>query len=153
MRQEPELSTHLWLVLYKAFQAIRQHDLLSIDATNLGLTDFGILEVLLHKGPLPVNTIAEKILLTSGSMTTAIDRLTQKNLVERLDHPTDRRVRLVQLTSEGRQLIEGIFEHHQQALKQATDGLSENEKNQLTTLLKKMGQYAAQTLPSRITKP
>jgi len=54
-------------------------------------SDFAVLEALLHKGPLPVNEIGKKILLTSGSITVAIDRLEKRGLVERRAHGTDRR--------------------------------------------------------------
>src|SRR6478609_5049977 len=118
-----ELSTHLWLVLFKAHQAIRTLDEQSIATSGLCFSDFAVLEVLLHKGALPVNTIGEKILLTSGSITTAIDRLEKKKLVERQASSSDKRVRLVHLTQSGRELIESFFEKHQESLERATGGL------------------------------
>ncbi len=75
-------------------------------------SDFAILEILLHKGPLPVNTLAERIGLTSGSGTTAIDRLEKRSLVERRPHASDRRTRVVHLTAAGRRLIGKAFERH-----------------------------------------
>ena len=143
---KPQLSTHLWLVMMKSFQAVREHAESSIATTGLCMTDFTTLEVLLHKGPLPVNTIGEKVQLTSGSITTAVDRLEKKGLVERQFSEHDRRVRLVHLTSTGRQLIEGVFEAHEQALCLATSGLNEEEKQHLIDLLKKLGKKASQLL-------
>ncbi len=140
--QEPYQSAHLWLVLMKAAQAIREHDRKSIESSGLCFSDFATLEVLLHKGPLPVNLIGEKVQLTSGSITTAIDRLESRALVQRQASPTDRRVRLVQLTESGRALIERFFEQHLQALSVATSGLSGEEKVQLIHLLKKLGKQA-----------
>jgi len=61
-------------------------------------SDFAVLEALLHKGPLPVNEIGKKVLLTSGSITVAVDRLETKGLVERRAHGTDRQARMVHLT-------------------------------------------------------
>src|SRR6476659_9847529 len=87
---EPE-GIHLWLVLWKACSAVRDYAIRDITSLGLGLSDFAILEVLLHKGPTPVNDIGAKVLLTSGSMTTAIDRLEARNLVERRTDPEDRR--------------------------------------------------------------
>jgi MarR family 2-MHQ and catechol resistance regulon transcriptional repressor len=138
----PTLSTHLWLILHKAYQAVLAHALKSIDETGLGLMDFAVLEVLLHKGPQPVNTIAEKVLLTSGSMTAAVDRLSDKGLVERHASPTDRRVRMVHLTEAGQALITESFAYHQAGLAVATDGLSPEEKRELIRLLKKLGKHA-----------
>lgn len=137
-----QVSTHLWLVLFKAHQAIRTHAEQSIASSGLGFSDFVVLEILLHKGPLPVNTIGEKILLTSGSTTTAIDRLEKKSLVERKLSKTDRRVRLVHLTEAGRNLIECFFQKHQEAFEYATSGLDMDEKLALTELLKKLGKQA-----------
>ncbi len=144
--QSEQLSVHLWLVMMKAYQAVRQHDERSIATSGLCPSDFGTLEVLLHKGPQPVNVIGEKILLTSGSITAAVDRLERKGLVERQASATDRRVRLVNLTVTGRTLIEGIFQQHQLALDRALSGLNTAEKQTLIDLLKKMGQEASRLL-------
>ncbi len=144
--ENKQLSTHLWLVMMKSFQAMREHAEGSIEATDLCMSDFTTLEVLLHKGPLPVNVIGEKVQLTSGSITTAVDRLEKKGLVERQSSQTDRRIRLVHLTPAGRQLIEGAFETHQQALEFATSGLNEEEKHTLVELLKKLGREAGRLL-------
>jgi MarR family 2-MHQ and catechol resistance regulon transcriptional repressor len=139
---EPYLSAHLWLVMLKAHQAIRELDLKSIESSGLGFSDFATLEVLLHKGPLPVNLIGEKVQLTSGSITTAIDRLEKKGLVERQSSSSDRRIRLVHLTPSGQTLIETFFEKHLIALEKATSGLNTEEKTILVTLLKKLGKQA-----------
>src|ERR1019366_5576056 len=98
---------HLWLVLWKAYEAIRRHADRHIRSLGLGFSDFAVLEVLLHKGPDPVNTIGEKIHLTSGSTTAAIDRLERKSLVARCTDPSDRRARGGPLTGGGRERIEG----------------------------------------------
>jgi MarR family transcriptional regulator, 2-MHQ and catechol-resistance regulon repressor len=146
MQTDIQLSTHLWLVFMKAYQALREHDLRSIEATGLCMSDFLTLEILLHKGPQPINVIGEKVQLTSGAITTAVDRLEQRGLVERQSSNTDRRVRQVHLTPEGQALIAGIFESHQDALHRATSGLSDTEKLQLTDLLKKLGKEAKRLL-------
>lgn len=148
MMKEPQLSTHVWLVMMKAFQALREHDLKSIEATGLGLSDFGTLEILLHKGPLPVNGIGDRIMLTSGSITATVDRLERKKLVERKSSDQDRRVRMVHLTPDGKKLIEKAFKAHQQTLHRATSGLSGDEKLLLCNLLKKMGKEANRLLLS-----
>src|SRR5260370_2024954 len=98
-------GVHVWLVFMKAFQALFPHAARSIERTKLGDSDFRVLEVLLHKGPLPVNTIGPKVWLTPGSISVAVDRLVKKGLVSRKDHPHDRRVRRVELTPKGRALI------------------------------------------------
>ncbi|MBY0360182.1 MAG: MarR family transcriptional regulator [Candidatus Obscuribacterales bacterium] len=136
------LSTKLWLSLWKASRSIEAHAHRSIASLDMSGTDFGILEALLHKGPLPVNTIGKKILLTSGSITTAVDRLEERGLVERIDDASDRRVRLVRLTASGTKLIKAAFMQHQKHLEKAMSHLNKEEQRNLLSLLKKLGQGA-----------
>src|SRR6202011_5525835 len=92
---------HLWLIVWKAYEALRQHAERHIHSLGIGFTDFAILEALLHKGPLPVNQIGIKVGLTSGSITSAVDRLERKGLLSRSNHPDDRRTRVIHLTEAG----------------------------------------------------
>src|SRR5213082_3768080 len=112
-------GVHLWLVFMKALQALLPHAAGSIKRTDLGDSDFRVLEVVLHKGPLPVNTIGPKVWLTPGSISVAVDRLVKKGLVSRKDHPGDRRVRRVELTAKGRALIARGFQEHAAAMENA----------------------------------
>ena len=89
-------ATRVWVVLWKAVHAIEQNAVQSVSSLGLGLSDFAVLEVLLHKGPQPVNVIGKKILLTSGSITAAVDRLESKKLVRKTADPEDLRARIVQ---------------------------------------------------------
>ena len=136
---------HVWLVLMKTFQALMPRAAESIAQTELGDSDFRILEALLHKGPLPVNTIGPKVWLTPGSISVAVNRLVKKGLVSRKDHPGDRRVRQVELTAKGRMLITRGFREHAAAMETAVSVLSKNERLALLRLLKKLGKHAAET--------
>ena len=138
-------GVHLWLIFMKAFQALIPHAEESIKRTQLGDSDFRVLEVLLHKGPLPVNTIGPKVWLTPGSISVAVDRLVEKGLVSRKDHRDDRRVRRVELTAKGRALITRGFREHASAMETAVGVLSKNERLKLLRLLKKLGKHAAET--------
>jgi MarR family 2-MHQ and catechol resistance regulon transcriptional repressor len=141
-KREDATGVHVWLVLWKAFRALQQHASASIEATGLGASDFAALEALLHKGPLPVNAIAEKVFLTSGSMTAAVDRLESKGLVQRKADASDRRTRVVHLTPKGETLIATAFKDHAAALERAVEGLSEAERAKVIELLKKLGKGA-----------
>ena len=138
-------GVHVWLVLMKAFQALMPHAAESIARTELGDSDFRILEALLHKGPLPVNTVGPKVWLTPGSISVAVDRLVEKGLVSRKNHPDDRRVRQVELTTKGRALITRGFREHAAAMETAAGVLSKSERLTLLRLLKKLGKHAAET--------
>src|SRR5207247_9442323 len=101
-------------------------------------------EALLHKGPLPVNEIGKKVLLTSGSITVAVDRLETKRFVERRAHGTDRRARIVHLTKEGRTLITRAYADHAADMERlAAVSLTRAERATLISLLKKIGYEAA----------
>lgn len=141
--KKTEAGVHLWLILWKAYAALQQHALRSIESLGLGYSGFAILELLLHKGPTPVNTIGAKVNLTSGSISVAVDRLEQRGLVERRADPGDRRARVVHLTPAGRQLIKQAFACHAGAMEQATSGLSAGERKQAIALLRKLGTSAA----------
>src|SRR6266581_2371130 len=131
-------GVHVWLVFMKAFQAVLPHAAGSIRRTELGDSDFRVLEVLLHKGPLPVNTIGPKVWLTPGSISVAVDRLEKTALVKR-KNTDDRRVRLVELTPKGRALITKTFRDHAAAMEEAARVLSKEERLMLLRLLKKLG--------------
>src|ERR1700692_1603483 len=115
---------HVWLVLMKTFHALEAvaKKSLHVSRTGLGLSDFGVLEALLHKGPLPVNTIGPKVCLTPASISVAVDRLERKGLVKR-KNTDDRRVRRVELTAKGRALITKISREHAAALEDAANVL------------------------------
>jgi MarR family 2-MHQ and catechol resistance regulon transcriptional repressor len=133
-------GVHVWLVLGKTFHAlaVRAQESLNLRQAALGDSDFRVLEVLLHKGPLPVNTIGPKVWLTPGSISVAIDRLEKRALVKRKS-TDDRRVRLVELTAKGRALITKTFREHAAAMEEAAGVLSKEERLILLRLLKKLG--------------
>jgi MarR family transcriptional regulator, 2-MHQ and catechol-resistance regulon repressor len=139
-------GVHLWLILMKAHESLRRHAERHIHSLGLGFSDFAVLEVLLHKGPTPVNSIGSLVRLTSGSITAAVDRLEGKGLVERRNDPEDRRTRVVHLTPEGRSLISCAFSDHEAAMERATSALTPEERRQAVMLLKKLGRGAEANL-------
>ncbi|MDE1178553.1 MAG: MarR family transcriptional regulator [Edaphobacter sp.] len=142
-QDEEDLSAiHLWLVLWKAARAVEQHAHRSIAPFNMGASDFGVLEALLHKGPLTVKQLGGKVLLTSGSMTTAVDRLERRGLVVRSNDAKDRRARIISLTDAGRELISEAFTEHRMALENAVSGFSQQERAELLPLLRQLGHTA-----------
>ena len=141
-----EAATRVWIVLWKAAHAIEQNALRSVSASGLGLSEFAVLEVLLHKGPQPVNVIGEKVLLTSGSITAAVDRLESKKLVRRTANKVDLRARIVQLSKTGRRLIERAFRQHAIDMEETMAVLRSSERTELIRLLKKVGMWAAACL-------
>jgi MarR family 2-MHQ and catechol resistance regulon transcriptional repressor len=141
-------GVHLWLVIAKAFYALaaKAEKSLNLSRTGLGDSDFRVLEVLLHKGSLPVNTIGPKVWLTPGSISVAVDRLERKALVRRRN-TEDRRVRLVELTAKGRALITKTFREHAAAMEEVAGVLSKEERLTLLQLLKKLGKQGGDENP------
>src|SRR5258708_1551455 len=139
-RQGPE---HVWLVMMKAMRALTRYAAAGIEETGLGLSDFAVLEVLLHKRPLPVNTIGPIVGLTPGSISTAVDSLVAKGLVSRAESAEDRRVRTCALTPRGKDLIVSAFRKHSGQMKRVFSELSPEELRGLEVALKKVGKQAA----------
>ncbi len=148
--QEPD---HVWLVMIKAMRALTRYAAAGIEDTGLGDSDFRVLEVLLHKGPLPVNTVGPIVDLTPGSISIAVDRLVDKGLVSRVESAEDRRVRIVALTSRGKDLIVPAFRKHAGQMRKVFSELSPEELRDLEVALKKVGKRAAAlTEPRAVVK-
>ena len=143
MIQGSQGPDHVWLIMMKAMRALTRYAAAGIEETGLGLSDFGVLEVLLHKGPLPVNTIGPVVDLTAGSISIAVDRLVKKGLVSRVESAEDRRVRIVSLTPCGKDLIAEAFRKHSGQMKRVFSELSPEELRDLEVALKKVGKRAA----------
>ena len=140
-------GVHVFLVLWKASRGVQAYAAKSISELEMCASDFAVLEALLHKGPLPINEIGKKVLLTSGSITVAVDRLETKELVERRAHGTDRRTRVIHLTKEGRKLITRAYAEHAVDMERlASASLTREERKTLIGLLKKIGYEAAGAL-------
>lgn len=137
-------GVHVFLVMWKAVHAVETYAVRSIAELELCGSDFAVLEALLHKGPLPINEIGRKVLLTSGSITVAVDRLESKGLVERRASGTDRRAKIVHLTKTGKDLIARAYADHAADMERlASASLTKAEREMLIRLLKKIGYEAA----------
>src|SRR5580658_7260830 len=149
MAQSIHSPDHIWLVMIKAMRALTRYGVAAIEDTGLGESDFRVLEVLLHKGPLPVNTIGPLVDLTPGSISIAVDRLFAKGLVTRVESGEDRRVRIVALTSRGRDLIAPAFRKHAGQMRKVFSELSSEELRSLEVALKRIGKRAAALMEQR----
>jgi MarR family transcriptional regulator, 2-MHQ and catechol-resistance regulon repressor len=162
MTDEIRKPDHAWLVMIKAMRALTRYASAGIEDTGVGNSDFRVLEVLLHKGPLPVNTIGPIVDLTPGSISIAVDRLFGKGLVSRVESTEDRRVRIVALTPRGRALIVPAFRKHAGQMRKVFSELSPEELRAFEAALKKIGRRAealmqqacctGQTAPPTVTQ-
>src|SRR5499433_309885 len=139
MKRRSADPVHVWLVMNKAIQ---EYAFRRIQQAGLGDSDFRVLEALLHRGPLPVNTIGPKVNLTPGSISVAVDRLYAKGLVTRVESAEDRRIRIVALTPSGKELIIPIFRKHATDIRRVFAEMPSTELEQLESTLKKVGRRA-----------
>lgn len=135
-------AVHTWLIMLKAWQSIGRYLRPSMSKEGLGESDFRVLEILLHKGPMPVNAIGPKVDLNPGSVSVAVDRLYKKGLVSRVESSSDRRVRTVSLTVKGRKTFLPLFRQHAALIKCAFQDVCSGELQQLEVALKKIGKRA-----------
>jgi MarR family transcriptional regulator, 2-MHQ and catechol-resistance regulon repressor len=142
----PDVALKLWVVLARAFDAVERHSRASLARFELGTTEFGVLEVLYHKGEQPVCDVQRRILVESSSTTYVVDKLVKRGLVRRRRSTTDRRVVLLALTPAGRRLIGGFFPSHAEAIRHAVGALSPREQARAARLLRNLGLGAAERL-------
>src|SRR6476646_12200558 len=152
MKKHAPTPMHTWLVMLKSMQAMTRYAMAGLEKSGLGDSDFRVLEVQLHKGPLPVNVIGPKVNLTPGSISVAVDRLLAKGFVSRTESSEDRRVRVVALTPRGKSVITPIFRAHVETMEKVFAGLSRHELRQLEQQLKRVGKQAESLFDRSVAK-
>lgn len=137
-----EHSLKLFVVLSKAYKVVMERAMKDMKRNGLSVTEFSVLELLYHKGKMPLQRIGEKILITSGSITYTVDKLEQKGYLKRVDCSDDRRVTYAEITTSGKELFDRIFPAHAEVVESLMDGLTPEEKQIAIQLLKKLGRHA-----------
>lgn len=132
-------ALHLFVVLARCCNSVMEQTRQDIVQYGLSVSEFAVLELLYHKGPTPLGVVAERVLLTSGSMTYVIDQLEKQGLVQRIACPKDRRRMYADLTEAGRVKIAAIFPGHAERIRQIMAALSPQEQEQAASLLKQLG--------------
>ncbi|HYZ61065.1 MAG TPA: MarR family transcriptional regulator [Acetobacteraceae bacterium] len=145
-----EASLRAYVKLNRATRAVLAAVEPRLAAAGLTLTQLGVLEAVLHKGPMTQRELGRKVLTSAGNMTDMCDKLVARGLIRR-DRRDGRSV-LVDLTPEGRRLIEGLFPSHAADIARALGSLDEAELAELDRLLRKLGHHAA-ALDPRGTAP
>ena len=142
MEDQSNLDLRLLRVWMKASKAVVENIRKDIESHKINNENFMILELLYSKGPHPVQKISEILSIPSGSITYVVDKLEKKGLVKRQPNPNDRRASNVVLTEEGRALFDEIFPKHVATISQNLSFISNEEKEQLIDLLKRIGNGA-----------
>ncbi len=142
---DQEQSLQLYIALSRASQWVNAHADRDIKRHGMNRTEFGVLELLYHKGAQPIQQIGSKVLMSSGNITYVVDKLEQKGFALRKASTEDRRLIYAEITDQGRAFIEDVFPNHAEVIGRAVGGLSEEEKALAARLLKKLGKYAQET--------
>lgn len=135
---EDKLDLSILIALSRTSQTIQRRSATILKDSGLTITQFGVLEALYHKGDMTINEIIESLLSTSGNMTVVINNLEKEQLIDRYVNPKDRRSALIAITEKGRLRVEEIFPPHLLDLRECFSVYSNDEKEQLLDLLKKL---------------
>jgi len=140
---DQQLALKTWVTLARAYAAVNEHAIADAREHGLSIGEFGVLELLYHRGQTVLGDIQRRILVSSGGITFLVDKLEEKGLVERRDCPEDRRARYAALTREGQRLMRRIFPRHARRIAHALKGLNQGEQRDASRLLKQLGLAAA----------
>ncbi|MBU5670765.1 MarR family winged helix-turn-helix transcriptional regulator [Paenibacillus brevis] len=141
--QQDALNLHI--ALTRASQWVNAHTEKDIRGFGLTRTEFGVLELLYHKGPQPIQQIGGKVLMSSGNITYVVDKLEKRGFVRRNASKEDRRLIYAEITEEGTAFIQEAFPKHAEVIAEVMSGLSEEERRMAAELLKKLGRHAQAT--------
>ncbi|SET01864.1 MarR family transcriptional regulator, 2-MHQ and catechol-resistance regulon repressor [Oceanobacillus limi] len=133
------LSLKAFVVLMKASKSIQEQVKKDIRDHGMKSSDFAVLEALYHKGRQTIREISEAVLINTGSITYVIDKLETKGYLERSNCKEDRRVVYIQITDQGKNLMNEIFPKHQKVIDNIFANVTDEEKNQLIDILKRAG--------------
>jgi MarR family 2-MHQ and catechol resistance regulon transcriptional repressor len=135
-------AVRAYVKLLRASRCVAARTERALAAEGLTLTQLGVLEALLHKGPLTHREIGRKLLTSAGNLTDVVRKLETRGLVCRESVAGDRRQVAVALTATGRALIGELFPRHAGDIARAMAGLSSAEQVQLGELLRRLGRAA-----------
>lgn len=148
--QDRTATLKLVIALGRSYQAIERGVRPHLAEHDLTMTEFAVLEVLYHKGALPLGAIRDRILLTGASTTYVVKKLEQRGLMRRRACTEDQRVVFGELTPKGQTLIDEVFPGHVERLRQVMAGLSVSEKREASRLLRRLTQHARRTTGDRV---
>ena len=137
-------AVNAYIKLQRAADSVLARATHHLASASLTLSQYGVLDLLFHLGPLRLGQIAEKVLKSEGNITTVVDNLERAGLVRRERSVKDRRAVTVSLTEEGRRLISEVIPPHIQAIVEAMDILTPEEQEMLGRLCRKLGKQERQ---------
>lgn len=136
-----EQSLKLFVVLSKTYKVVMDRAIKDMRKNGLSAAEFSVLELLYHKGKVPLQRIGDKILVTSGTITYTVDKLENKGYIKRVACSDDRRVTYAEITAAGKALFDRIFPPHAEMIERMMSPLTSEEKQAAIHYLKKIGHH------------
>ncbi len=136
---EADRALNVWVALARCSASVSRASADDIRGYGLTQAQFAVLDVLYHKGPMPLRALGRKLLVTSGNVTFVADQLEKAGLVRRRRQADDRRVIHANLTAKGERLMARVFPLHADRMRGIAAVLSATEQTRLAGLLKKWG--------------
>jgi MarR family 2-MHQ and catechol resistance regulon transcriptional repressor len=137
--KEQVSTLNTFIKLMRATESLNQRLVKHLSEADLTISQFGILEALLHLGPQNQKKLGEKLLKSGGNITLVIDNLEKSGFVSRKKDQNDRRALIVDLTVQGKSFIEDFFPKHLEKITQEFSVLNNSEKEELGRICKKIG--------------
>ncbi len=132
-------TLNAFIKMTRASESINGRLSRSLSCESITMSQFGILEALLHIGPQNQRELGKKILKSGGNITLVIDNLEKRGFVTRETDPSDRRAVIISLTKEGEKFISDYFPVHLEKIVEEFAVLSPEELKELARLCKKVG--------------
>ncbi|MBO6795005.1 MAG: MarR family transcriptional regulator [Balneolaceae bacterium] len=137
---EKETRTlNTFIKLMRSTESLNNRLLRHLSENDLTVSQFGVLEALLHVGPQNQKELGARLLKSGGNITMVIDNLEKSGWVERKKNPKDRRAMIISLTKNGKSFIEDFFPKHLERIVGEFEVLTPEELEELGRLAKKVG--------------
>ena len=135
--EKKQMALDLWEKLSKAYDKYKKIQAKQMFTENLTAPQFGVLEILLKTGPVPLKKLSEEMMVTGANITCVMDNLEKEGFVKRIFSKEDRRVILADLTASGRTKIGSIMPKYTDNIAALTSVLNDHEQKELAKLLNK----------------
>ena len=145
-RRETVRALNAFINLMRASDSVAGRLAQQVEQSGLTLGQFGVMEALLHLGPMCQHTLAEKLLRSGGNVTLVIDNLEKHGWVRRERQKDDRRLVKIYLTLKGERLIARVIPEHAEAVTKEMSGLTPNEQEALRRICRKLGKSGGEEL-------
>ena len=136
--EKNRIALEIWEKLSKAHDKVRKVQSKQMFGEKLTSPQFGVLEILLKTGPVPLKRISEEMMVTGANITCVVDNLEKEGFVRRIHSKEDRRVILAELTPTGKTKIDAVMPQYIENMATLTSILSDHEQKELVKLLGKL---------------